>query len=127
MFDDPLSDIAFPAAGIAGEQRRSVKDYADAAAPFFRAAHLRQHVLEKKQRAVVDARQAGAEAAFIAVVLGFIPDEFFLLFPFHAERRIGQHVIEGVLLPIGVALKGVFREGVAETDLVGIFALDEHV
>ena len=69
VFDDPLADVALAAAGIAGKKRRAVEDDADAAAAFLRRAHLGKHVLEEKQRAVIDARQAGAEASVEAEVL----------------------------------------------------------
>ena len=63
VLDDPLADVALAAAGIAGEQRRAVEDDADAAAALLGCAHLREHVLEEEQRAVVDAGQSGAEAS----------------------------------------------------------------
>ena len=66
VLDDPLADVALAAAGVAGEERRAVEDDADAAAAVLRRAHLGEHVLEEEQRAVVDARQPGAEAAVVA-------------------------------------------------------------
>ena len=37
ILDDPAADFAFPAASIAGEERRAVEDYSDAAAAVLRA------------------------------------------------------------------------------------------
>ena len=51
----------------------------------------------------------------------------FLLFPFHAERGIGQHVIERVFLVLRVVAIGIFREGIAENDVVRFLPFDEHV
>jgi len=50
-----------------------------------------------------------------------------LLLPFHAERRIGQHVVESDLPPAAVALEAILGECVAEDDVVGVLTLDEHV
>lgn len=44
VFDDPTSDVAFAAAGIAGEHGRAVQDDSDPAAA---ALHLGEHVLEE--------------------------------------------------------------------------------
>ena len=54
-------------------------------------------------------------------------DVLLLLLPLHAEGRIGEHVVEGALLAVGVAVEAVLGEGVAEDDVVGVLALDEHV
>jgi hypothetical protein len=54
-------------------------------------------------------------------------DVLLLLLPFHAEGWISQHVVEGAPFPPGLAVEAVLREGVAEDDVVGVFALDEHV
>ena len=54
-------------------------------------------------------------------------DEALLLLPLHAEGRIGQHVVEGDLLAVCVAIEAVLGEGVAEDDVVGVLALDQHV
>ncbi len=43
--------------------------------PSFGALHLREHVLEEKQRAVVDARQSGAETAVVAERVVLLLDE----------------------------------------------------
>ena len=69
VLDDPLADVALAAAGVAGEERRAVEDDADAAAAILGSAHLREHVLQKEERAVVDARQSRAEAAVVAECL----------------------------------------------------------
>ena len=84
-------------------------------------------MLEEKQGAVVDARQASAKAALIAQRRSLALDVLLLLLPLHAKRRIGQHVVKGVLPVLLVVRKGVLCEGVAEADVVGVFALDEHV
>ena len=57
---------------------------------------LADHVLKKQQRAVVHARQAGAEAAVEAALLVLALDLLLLLLPVHAEGRIGEEVVERV-------------------------------
>ncbi len=127
VLDDPAADLRFARAGVAGEERRAIEDDADAAAAFAGRAHLGQHVLEKEERAVIHARQPGAEPAFVAELVGFVLDEFLLLLPGHAEGRIGQHVIEGVAVAFRVAVEGVAAEGIAEPDVLRVLALDQHV
>ena len=51
-------------------------------------------VQQEEQRAVADARQAGAEAAVEALLLVLLADLLLDLLPLHAERRIGEHVVE---------------------------------
>ena len=95
--------------------------------PSFGGAHLRDHVLQEEQRAIVDARQARAEAAVVAERVALVLDVLLLLLPLHAEGRIGEHVVERPFLAVGVAVEAVLGEGVAEDDVVGVLALDEHV
>ena len=54
-------------------------------------------------------------------------DELLLLLPLNAEGRVGEHVIEGDPAALGIALERVSREAVAEPDVVGVLALDQHV
>src|SRR5581483_8406701 len=49
VLDDPATDFRFAAASVAGEQRGTIENDADAAAALFRIAHLREHMLEKKE------------------------------------------------------------------------------
>ena len=84
-------------------------------------------MLQEEQGAVVDARQAGAEAAAEAEGVALALDVALLLLPLHAEGRVGEHVVEGPLLAVGVAVEAVLGEGVAEDDVVGVLALDQHV
>ena len=51
-------------------------------------------MLEEEQRAVVHARQAGAEAAVEAELVVLALDLLLLLLPVHAEGRIGEEVVE---------------------------------
>src|ERR1017187_6829568 len=51
--------------------------------------HLRDHVLEEEEGTVVDAGQAGAEAAVVALVVVLIADVFLLRFQLHTKRGIG--------------------------------------
>ena len=127
VLDDPAADVALAVARVAGEQRRAVEHDGDAAAAVLRRAHLREHVLEEEQRAVVDARQAGAEAAVVAERFGLPLDVAALLLPLHAEGRVGEHVVEGPPAAPVVVCEGVPREGVPEADVVVVLALDEHV
>ena len=88
------ADLALARARAAGEQRRAVEHDAEAAAAVLGRAHLGDQVQQEQQRAVADARQAGAEAAVEALLLGFLADLLLDLLPLHAERRIGEHVVE---------------------------------
>src|SRR5690606_13132034 len=121
IFDDPATDLALAASGIAGEQRRSIEDDRDTAPAFLRGAHLRDHVLEEEERPIVDPRGAGAEAACEAERVALVFDDLLHLPPGHAERRVRQHVVEPLT---GVA---VGAERVAEDDVLGVLPLDEHV
>jgi hypothetical protein len=115
------ADLALARAGAAGEQRRAVQHDADAAAAILRGAHLRQQMQQEQQRAIRDARQAGAEATGMAHLLVLAADLLLDLLPLHAEGRVGQHVVE---LLRRVAVVG---EGVAGDDVAHVLALDEHV
>ena len=84
-------------------------------------AHLADQMQQEQQRTVRYARQAGAEAAVVALALVFLADVLFDLFPFHAERRIGQHVVEFL---VRVAVIG---KGVAGFDVGDILAFDQHI
>ena len=125
--DDPAADVALAAAGVAREQRRAVEDDGDAAATFPGELHLRQHVLQEQQRAVVDPRQACAEAPLVAQRVALSLDGVLLLLPLHAKGRIGQHVVERVLATVGAACVAVRCERVAQNDALGVLALDQHV
>ena len=121
VLDDPLADVRLAGAGAAGEERRAVEDDADPAAAFARRAHLRQQVHQEQQRPVRDARQAGAEAAVVPLLLVLVADLLLDLLPLHAEGRIGEAVVEGLA---GVAVVG---QGVAEHDVRHVLPLDQHV
>ena len=82
--------------------------------------HLGQQVHQEEHRAIADARQAGAEAA-VEALLSCSGARPFDLFPFHAEGRVGQHVVE---LTAAVA---VVAERIAGDDVGHVLALDEHV
>ena len=116
VFDDPFSNVALTAAGIAGEHRRAVQDDSDAAAA---ALHLGEHVLQEQQRSVGAAGCAGCEPA--ARGTGFRFHGVFVGLPTDAERGIGYHVVEP--LP----LKPVVGEAGAELDGVGVFAGYQHI
>jgi hypothetical protein len=73
-------------------------------------------VQQEQQRAVADARQAGAEAAVEALLLVLLADFLLDLLPLHAEGRVGQHVVE--LL----AGQAVVAERVAEDDVGDVLA-----
>ena len=127
VLDDPAADFGFTTASVAGEQRRAIEHDADAAAAFFGAAHLVDHVLQEQQGTVVDARRACTKAALVAQGVALVLDVALLLLPLHAKRWVGQHVVEAAFLALFVAGVGIFGEGVAHGDVVGVFALDEHV
>jgi hypothetical protein len=84
-------------------------------------------VLEEKQRAVVYARQSGAKAPVVAERIVLFLDKSGLLLPLNSERWVGQHVIEGGLFPVLVFGKAIFGKRIAKDDVVGVFALDQHV
>ncbi len=78
-------------------------------------------VQQEQQRAIADARQAGAEAAVEALLLGLLADLLLDLLPLHAEGRIGEHVVEVL------AGQAVVGERVAEDDVGDVLPLDQHV
>ena len=86
---------------------------------------LIDHVLQKEQRAVVHARQPGAEAATEAARVVLLLDLLPLLLPVHAEGRIGEEVVEGL---VGELILG---EAVAVPDVVTgavvVHLLHQHV
>ena len=59
----------------------------------------------------------------VALLLDFAP----LLLPLHAEGRIRQHVVERPRTAVGAALVAVLGERVAQDDVLGVLALDQHV
>src|SRR5690606_4843480 len=69
VLEDPAPDLALAAPGIAGEEGRAVEDDRDPAPTLLGRLHLRDHVLEEEERAVVDPREAGAEAAGVSQLL----------------------------------------------------------
>ena len=127
VLDDPAADLGLARAGIPGEQRRAVENNADAAAAILRRAHLRDHVLEEQQRAVIHPRQPSPEAPLVTERVRLLLDRLFLLLPSHAEGWIGEHIVEGVSVSRGVAVELILGEGIATPDVVSIFALDQHV
>ena len=120
VLQHPAADFAFARIGAAGEERRAVHDDADARAGLI-IAHLRNHVLEEKQLAVGDARQARAEASFRAKCLRLFPYRVLVLLPVHAVGRIGQHVVKR-FPPVRIV-----RQRVAEGYLLGVVAGHQHV
>ena len=60
VLDDPPPDLGLAAPGGAGEERAAVEHDRQAAATVLGSLHLRDHVLEEQEAAVVDARQASA-------------------------------------------------------------------
>jgi hypothetical protein len=62
--------------------------------PFTGRAHLAEQVQQEEQRAVGHTRQAGAEAAVVALLLVLLADFLLDLLPLHAEGRVGEHVVE---------------------------------
>ena len=86
---------------------------------------LVDHVLQKEQRAVVHAREPGAEAAVESTLVVLLLDLFLLFLPVHAEGWIGEEVVEGF------AGELVFREAVAIPNVVSgavvVHLLHQHV
>src|SRR2546426_798996 len=85
----PAANLAFTAASIAREERRAVHHDCYAAPAFFGVLHASEHVLEKEQLAVVDARGASAKTTggtpiFLSFYSGLVH------FPFFAVKRISE-------------------------------------
>ena len=95
--------------------------------PFSDGLHFGQHVLQKQQRTVVDPRCARAEAAVVAEGVVLVLDSLALLLPLHAERGIGQHVVERPWLPIGAQVEAVVSKRVPANDVLRVLALQQHV
>src|SRR5690606_14127216 len=114
-------DLALAAARAAGEEGRAIEDDAEAAPTVPRGAHLREERQQEEQRSVTDPRQAGTEAAVVALLLVLLADLFLDLLPLDTEGRIREHVIE--VLP----WQAIGGEGVAEDDVRDVLPFDEHV
>ncbi len=76
---------------------------------------------EEEEGAVIDSGQARAEAPPETLFLMFAPDNLCLGFPLYAERGIGQHIIELVVLEM------VIGKAVAEGDMLDGLSLDHHI
>ena len=55
----------------------------------------------------------------------FVVHDGFLVFPFHAEWRVGQHVVEALALEAVAGL--AVAERVAQDNAAGVLVLDQHV
>ena len=84
-------------------------------------------MLQEQQGPIVDARRASAESTVVAQGVAFVLDVALLLLPLHANRRIGQHVVEGPFLAVGSTVKAILGERVTHDDVVGVLAFDKHV
>ena len=116
------ADFALARAGAAGEQRRAVQDDAEAAAADpCRRAHLGDEMQQKQQRAVADARQAGAEAAVEALLLVLACG-----FPSRSSST-PRRTADWRACSRSSCREAVVGERVAEEDVVDVLALDEHV
>lgn len=121
VLDDPAADLRLARARAADEKRRAIEHDANAAATFGLGPHLRDEVQQEEQAAVGHARQARAEPPLVAFLRVLVTDEFLDLFPLHAKRRIGEHVVEAL------AGQAVVGERVSVDDVGDVLALDEHV
>jgi len=114
LVEQPLADRVGPGVGV--EQRRCVGDHGGAPAG---GAELRRAVAQEQHLAVGLAGQPVAEPG--AGRLGLLADRLLLDLPVAAERRVGQHVVEGlVVVEVG-------DERVALADRVRAPALDQQV
>ena len=68
-----------------------------------------------------------AEAPLEAERVTLLLDVVLLLLPLHAEGRIGEHVVERRGPPAAAARVAIPGEAVAEDDVLGVLALDQHV
>ena len=101
VFDQPTADVAFALAGVAGEKRRPVVDFRDAAAQVGIMAHLAGHVGQEKHLPIAG---AGDEGVFRVVSVRdfetriahplFAAHGFEVFLPTLAVRRIGEHESE---------------------------------
>ena len=105
-----ISDSPDPAPPV--NRGEPLKTIASRDPPSSAGSHLRDHVLQEQERAVGDARQASPEPARVAEFrFGF--DLLLDLLPLHAERRVGQQVVESAA---GIA---ILAERIAEDDAPG--------
>ena len=129
VLDDPLADVALARARAAGKEGRAAEDDGEPRAVLvFRRPHgfsLVPHVLQEEQRAVVHARQPGAEAAVKTTLVVLLLDLLLLLLPVHAEGRISEEVVEGLAVEL-VLGKAVAVPNVV-TAAVVVNLLHQHV
>src|SRR5207249_61009 len=86
---------------------------------------LADHMLQKQQRPVIHARQAGAEAAGEAKLFVLPLDLLLLPLPIHSERRVSQKIVESL------AIELILGETVAKANVVAaaimVHLFHEHV
>jgi hypothetical protein len=101
VLDDPLADVALTRARTAGKERRAAEDDRETRAVLvLRRAHglrLVDHVLQEEQRAIIHPRQPGPETAFEAAFVVLLLNLLLLLLPVHAEGRVSEEVVEGLV------------------------------
>lgn len=93
----------------------------DAAAATVCRAHLADRMQQGQQRAVRDARQAGTEAAGMALLVMLPPHLAPDRRPIDVEGRVGEHVVE---CPCGMP---VLVQSISGQDGANVLALDDHV
>ena len=120
VLDDPTPDLALARPGRAGEQWRAVEDDRQPRAGAV-VLELGDHVLKEEERAVADPRQARPEPTAEAELFMLVVNELLNFLPLDPERRVREEVFEP--LPP----QAVLGEAVAELDVRGVLALDEHV
>ena len=132
VLDEPAADVALALARVAGEERRAVVNFSDAAAEGGLGVHLRRHVGQEEHLPVAG---AGDEREFLALVHHlearvahpvFAAHRFEVLLPALPIRRIGEHEVELLGREGVVRERGPFR---AADDVVGALALafKQHV
>lgn len=76
---------------------------------------------QEQKRPVGHPRETRPEPPVEALLLVLGADRLLDLLPLHAERRIGQHVVELLMR------MAIIRQGVAENDVADVLPLDQHV
>src|SRR5690606_12123023 len=87
--------------------------------------HLRDHVLQEEQRAVVDGWKPGPEAPVEPERTVLLLDYLLLILPFDAEGRVGEHVMEAFALEAVTC--STVAERITQDDAAGVLVLEEHV
>ncbi len=124
-----LRMLLSPDPRAAGKERRPAEDDRQTGAMLLLGRQhqlkLVDHVLEKKQRPIIDARQPGPKPAGMAELFVLSLDFLLLLFPVNAKGRVGEEIVKFMLRKL-VICKAVSITNIVVSSIL-VYLLDQHV